>query len=202
MIVRIRNININGLLNGTRGISIIGTGANATSNAVSIEDVVIDGFTQFGISNSAIGGRMIVKNTIIRNNFGTGVGIAPLAGATTIKATLDNVSVFDSNIGFGMGNGVQVLIKNSYAMGNTAAGVQSDSGSLIALSSSTVSANGTGILVNAGGTVRMRDSDIAFNTVGLAGTVQSFVNNGITNNGAGGTIVPVAGGVTNPQGLQ
>jgi hypothetical protein len=202
MIVRLRNINFNGLLSGTRAISITGTTANASSNAVSIEDCLIDGFTQFGISNSAIGGRMLVKNTIIRNNFGTGVGIAPLSGATTIKATLDNVSVFDSNTGFGMGNGVQVIIKNSVAAGNTAAGVEADSGALVAVSSSTVSGNGTGILVNTGGTVRVRDSDIAFNTTGLTGTIQSFVNNGITNNGAGGTIVPVNGGVTNPQGLQ
>lgn len=49
--------------------------------------------------------------------------------------------------------------------------------------------------------MRIRDSDTVFNTAGFSGTIQSYVNNGIFNNGPGDTIVPVAGGVTNPQGL-
>ena len=202
MIVRIRNLNINGLLSGTRGISITGTGANATSNAVTIEDCTIDGFTQAGIVNSSIGGRFYVKNTTIRNNFGTGLAIAPVSGATAIKATLENVSSFDANFGFAFGNGVQAVMKNATATGNTAAGVELDPNALVAVSSSTIAGNGTGLQVNAGATLRIRDSDVAFNTVGVTGTVQSHVNNSFFNNGAGGTIVAVAGGVTNPQGLQ
>jgi hypothetical protein len=201
MIVRIRNINFNGLLASPIGISI--TAANApANNAVSIEDCLIDGFTQFGISNTAVGGRLYVKNTVIRNNFGTGVGIAPSGANPLLKATLENVSVFDSNTGYGFGNGVQVLMKTSAAVGNAGAGVEADAGALVAISSSTISGNGTGILANTGGTVRVGNSDIAFNTTGLSGTIQSFVNNSITNNGAGGTITPVGGGVTSPQGLQ
>src|SRR2546423_11252057 len=46
MIVRLRNIKFNGLLSGTMAISITGTGGNTCSNAVSIEDCLIDGFTQ------------------------------------------------------------------------------------------------------------------------------------------------------------
>ena len=139
MIVRIRNINLNGLLTGTRAIWITGTTANASSNAVSIEDCLIDGFTQFGISNSAIGGRMLVKNTVVRNNFGTGVDIAPVSGTTAVKATLDNVSVFDSNFGFAFGNGAQAVIKNSVAAGNTAAGIEADPNAAVAIASSTIS---------------------------------------------------------------
>jgi Right handed beta helix region len=202
MIVRIRNININGLLTSTRGISITGTTANANSNAVSIEDCLMDGFTQNGIANSAIGGRFLVKNTVIRNNFGSGLSISAVSGATAVKATLDNVSVFDSNFGFAFGNGAQTLIRNSAATGNTAAGVQLDPSASATIASSAISGNGTGILASAGSIVRVRDSDVAFNTVGFSGTIQSHVNNSFFNNGAGGTIVPVTGGVTNPQGLQ
>ena len=202
MIVRLRNISFNGLLAGTRAISITGTTANANSNAVSIEDVVVDGFTQFGIINSAIGGRMVIKNTMVRNGFGTAVGIAPVSGSTAIKATLDNVTAFDHNFGFAFGNGAQVIIKNSTATGNSAAGIEADPSAVVAISSSTVSGNGTGIQASAGSTVRVRDTDVTFNTVGVSGTIQSHVNNSFMNNGAGGTITPVAGGVTSPQGLQ
>jgi hypothetical protein len=202
MIVRIRNVNINGLLASPIGISITGTNSGSANNAVSIEDCLIDGFTQFGISDTAIAGRLYVKNTVIRNGFSTGVGIASSSGVSAVRATFENVAVFDWNTGYGIGNGAQVLLKTSTSAGNTAAGVQADGGALVAISSSTISGNGTGILVNAGGTVRVGDSDIAFNTTGLTGTIQSFVNNRITNNGAGGTINPVTGGVTNPQGLQ
>jgi hypothetical protein len=148
-----------------------------------------------------MGGRLLVRNTSIRNNFGSAVGLPAMsAGAITI-ATLENVSAYDSNFGFAFGSGSQAIIKNSVAAGNATAGVEADSGALVAVSSSTISGNTTGIQANAGSTVRVRDSDIAHNTAGVAGTIQSYVNNGIFNNGAGGTIVPVAGGVTNPQGL-
>jgi hypothetical protein len=202
MIVRLRNITISGQLSGTRGISITGTTGNAASNAVSIEDCMIDGFTQFGIINSAIGGRVFIKNTVVRNGFGTAVGIAPVAGATTIKATLENVSAFDHNFGFAFGNGAQVILKNSIATGNTQSGVEADPNAVVAISSSVVSGNGTGLQAVAGSTIRVRDSDVTFNTIGIAGTIQSHVNNSFLNNGAGGAITPVAGGVTNPQGLQ
>ena len=202
MIVRLRNLNFNGLLTGSRGIYIIGTGANAANNAVSIEDCVIDGFTLFGIAHNAIGGRLLVKNTTSRNHFGTAVSIGAVSAASAVKATLENVSTFDSSFGFAFGNGVQAIIKNSVAAGHTNAGVELDPSATVAISSSTISANGTGIQANAGSTARVRDTDVAFNTTGVMGTIQSHVNNSFMNNGAGGVITPVAGGVTNPQGLQ
>lgn len=202
MIVRLRNINLNGLLSGTKGISIIGTGANAADNAISIEDCLLDGWTQFGIQNSAIGGRLVIKNTTVRNNFGTGVGIASSTGTSTVKATLDNVTVFDSNFGFAFGNGAQAIMKNSISSGNSTGGVEADGGATVTVVSSIISGNAMGIQANAGSTVRVRDSDVVYNTIGISGTIQSHVNNSFLNNGAGGTITPVAGGVTNPQGLQ
>jgi hypothetical protein len=203
MIVRLRNINFNGLMTGTKGISIFGTGPNSANNAVSIEDCLIDGFTEHGIFNSLTqGGRLLVRNTTVRNNFGTSISVAPASGSTAIRATLENVSVFDSNFGFAFGNGAQAVIKNSVSAGNASAGVELDPGASATIVSSIISGNGTGIQASAGSTVRVRDSDVAHNAVGFSGTIQSHVNNSFFNNGAGGTIVPVAGGVTNPQGLQ
>jgi hypothetical protein len=112
------------------------------------------------------------------------------------------VSAFDSNFGFSFGGGAQAIIKNSAAAGNATAGVEADSGAVVAISSSTISANTTGIQASPGSSIRVRDSDVVFNTTGVSGAIQSHVNNSFMNNGAGGTITPVAGGVTNPQGLQ
>jgi hypothetical protein len=202
MIVRIRNITISGQLSGTKGIAIIGTTGTAANNAVSIEDCVIDGFTTAGISHTAIGGQLLVKNTVSRNHYGSAVAIVLAGGPSAVKATLDNVSTFDASYGFAFGNGVQAVVKNSIASSHVTAGVELDPSAVVTIVSSVIAANATGILANAGATVRVRDSDVAFNTTGFSGTIQSHVNNSFLNNGPGGTIVPVAGGVTNPQGLQ
>lgn len=108
MIVRLRGLTINGTLNGVTGISITGTTTN--DNAISIEECAIDGFTQFGAANTAKNGRLFIKNTVIRNNWGAAVGIAVPSGVSTVKATLDNVSTFDSNFGFTFGNGVKAVV--------------------------------------------------------------------------------------------
>jgi hypothetical protein len=208
MIVRLRNISINGLLTAAIGISITGTTSTAANNAVSIEDCVIDGFLTSGINDSlavtgSVSARLLVKNTIIRNGPGTGLAIAGAnGGVSAVKAIIDNVSVFDWNYGFAAGNGAQVLIKNSISASNVTGGVEADPNAFVAVSSSTILGNGTGIIVASGGTVRISNTDIAFNTTGISGTVQTFVDNRITNNGAGGTLSPVSGSVTNPQGWQ
>jgi hypothetical protein len=209
MIVRLRNISINGLLTAAIGISITGTSSTAANNAVSIEDCVIDGFLTNGINDSLsvtpgpVSARLLVKNTIIRNGPASGLAIAGFnGGASQVKAILDNVSVFDWNQGFAAGNGAQVLIKNSISASNVLAGVVADNGSFIAVSSSTILGNGTGIIAGSSATVRIGNTDIAFNTTGISGTVQTFVDNRITSNGAGGTLSPVSGSVTNPQGWQ
>jgi hypothetical protein len=202
MIVRIRNLNLSGGLAAAKGISIIGTTGTAMNNAVSIEDCVIDGFATSGISHTGVGGRLFVRNTVSRNHFVSGVGIGVTSGVSAVKATFDNVSTFDANFGFAFGNGVQAIIKNSVAAGHSTAGVELDPSAVVAISSTTISGNAVGVQAAAGSTVRVRDSDVVFNTTGFSGTIQSHVNNSFFNNGAGGTITPVAGGVTNPQGLQ
>ena len=202
MIVRVRGLSFNGVRTGPKGISITGATATSGSSAVSIEDAVIDGTTQFGIADTrAFGGRLFVSNVTIRNGIGSGVGIAPSSGSTPVKATLSRVRVFDSLTGFGLGAS-QVQLEDSISTGNSGTGLQADSGALVSVHRTTISHNLTGIAVTGTGVVRAGDSDISFNTTGTTGTMQSFVNNRFTNNGALGTITPVVGGVTNPQGQQ
>lgn len=202
LIVRLRNLYINGLLNinPSRGIAIVGTTNN--DNAISIENCVIDGFTTNGIIDSAKNGRLLIKDTVVRNNYGPAVTIASASGTSSVKATLDNVSTFDSGFGFAFGNGAQALIKNSIASQHVTAGVQADAGATVAIVSSVILGNPTGISANAGSNVRVRSSDISYNTTSNGGAIQSHIDNSFFANGAAGPVNPAAGGVTSPQGLQ
>ena len=68
--VRLRNLNVTGITGaGVNGIRIT-SGVNGTSNTVVIlEDLMIDGFAQRGVSDERSGGgRLFIHNTTIRNN--------------------------------------------------------------------------------------------------------------------------------------
>src|SRR5438128_6553454 len=78
--VRIRGLSINGLGNGINGINVI------AARDVSVEDCVIDGFTANGINVQA--GTLLVRNTTIRNNAGTGINATGTAGAAISDTTV------------------------------------------------------------------------------------------------------------------
>ena len=65
----------------------------------------------------------------------------------------------------------------------------------------TLSGNTTGMLVGAGATLKLSNSNVSFNGTGVNGTVQSFSNNRFVSNGAGGTITPI-GSPSSPTGQQ
>ena len=89
--VTLRNLKINGLLGngrhpGSDGIRVIGGGA-----AVHIENVTIQGFAQQGIDfapSSTVD--LFVRDTIISNNQGGGIAVAP-SGAAGARVSLSNV---------------------------------------------------------------------------------------------------------------
>jgi hypothetical protein len=66
----------------------------------------------------------------------------------------------------------------------------------------TVSSNATGLFTAGGGVIRLSNSNVAYNTTGVTGTVNSFSNNRFVSNGAGGTISAIAPAGTNPSGQQ
>ena len=91
-VVTLRNMNINGFLGnglvapGSDGIRVIGGGA-----AVHIENVTIQGFAQQGIDfapSSTVD--LFVRDTIISNNQGGGIAVAP-SGAAGARVSLSNV---------------------------------------------------------------------------------------------------------------
>jgi hypothetical protein len=199
--VRIRGISINGTgASGTVGTRVGLRGIHILSAAaVMIEDVVISDFTLQGVNDvrTTAGGKLFIRNSVIRNNSGTGVSAAATGGGSTV--TIDNSHLLNNAFGVGTAIGNKVSITRSVFAGNTTAGVVSDSGAQVGLDSSLVSGNGNG-LQNAG-TMSFSDSEISFNTTGISGTTTSFGNNRIFGNTGAGT-APGVGAVSSDHGQQ
>lgn len=150
--VRLRNITINGAGTGTGGIRII------AANRVFIENVLIDGFTQNGITIESAAAKVSIKNTIIRN-----------AQGNCVNAD---------------GTDATVLIADSSFEG-CAAGVSATKANVTVIHS-VVAFNEVGIQSGAGATVRLSNVTVTNNACGLnavsGGSIISFKNNAIGGN--------------------
>jgi Right handed beta helix region len=199
--VRLRGLSINGTGNvggtigtrtGLKGISIL------QAATVMIEDVVISDFTQLGVSDTrSAGGKLFIRNSVIRNNTGTGIGAGGTGGTNNVS--IENVHSINNAFGVAAATGNNVSIARSVFSGNTTAGVEADPGAQIGLDNALVSANATG--VQNSGTMSISNSEISFNTTGVSGATTSFGNNRIFGNGAAGT-VPTLGAASSDHGQQ
>lgn len=208
--VRLRNINFNGADTGIVCIRILGAGAASAGSEVFIEDCLLDGnfaATARGISEERTGGgELSILNTTVRNNNATGIAIVAGGTGTRLNAVLENVRVLNSNFGVAIANAASVMINRSVFAGNTAAGVEAE-GPIAAVevnvNNSLTSNNGTGVQ-NGGGTVTLRlsNSDIAFNGTGILGATVSFGNNRLSGNTTPGTAPTAIGSDSNDKGQQ
>lgn len=193
--VRLRGLSLQGADTGIIGIRITGAAGSAGSEVI-IENCVIDG--NFGGSARGIsdersgGGELYVTNTTVRNSGATGIVINPNSGAgSRIDAVLENVRVENSNFGTSFISPARVMINRSVFTGNTMGGIEAEGpgvGVEVNIDNSVSSSNGTGV-VNGGGavTIRLANTDIAFNATAITGATQSFGNNRISGNGSVGT---------------
>jgi hypothetical protein len=190
--VVLRNINIDGVTTGLKGVSIL------AAASVFLEDLMIMEFTQQGISDTRAGSgnRLFVRNTVVRNN--TGAGIAAVAGATS-GTILENVHSVGNGFGVAAATGNQVTVSRSVMSGNATAGVEADVGGQVFVNNTEISQNGTGVTAN--GTVALANSDIVFNTTGISGATTSFGNNRIFGNGSPGP-APTVGAASSDHGQQ
>jgi hypothetical protein len=197
--VRLRGLSINGsgasgtigTRTGVRGVRIL------DAAVVEIEDTVITDFVTNGISDSraSTGGKLVIRNSVIRDVTGSGIGIA---GANPNTVSIENVHSINNAFGVSVGTGNRVSIKRSVFAGNTTAGVEGDPGSQIGMDNSLVSGNAQGLQSN--GTLSFSNSSLSFNTTGISGASTSFGNNRIFG-GAPGT-APTVGAPTTDHGQQ
>jgi hypothetical protein len=193
--VNIRNLNLQGFDSGLVAINI--TGSNAAGSMVNVEDCLINGFfggNASGILEGRNAGGLKVSNTTIRDLGGNGIS----AGGA-IKIAFSHVKIANATFGVVLGPGVAMQISQSI-ISNSGTGLFVASGAQMSVDSTVISNNTTGIN-SSGGTIRLSNSDISFNTTGMSGTVQTFSNNRFTSNGAGGALSPI-GSTSNPTGQQ
>jgi hypothetical protein len=194
--VVLRNIQFQGLgqtgTPGLNGVRIL------VAASVSIENCVIQGFQQAGISDGRTAGntQLYVRNTIIVNNTGTGIS---LAATGPNKAILDGVEAVGNGFGLGAANGNTAMVTRSVFSGNTT-GVEADTGGAVNIDSSSISGNGTG--VQSAGNIRLSNSDVTLNTTGFNGAAISHGNNRLLGNTGLGTAVTAAGAASNDLGEQ
>jgi hypothetical protein len=159
-VVRLRGLSITGQNQGLNGILITSAGR------VIIEDTVIDGFVNNGITlSNTFASALYVSNSNVRNNNGSGIYIAPLG---TVAAT---AAVFNTRI-----------------IGNNNTGINAQL-SDVAVTNCLISGNGTGIYASNGGNIRISGNNISENNIGMmiiTGTIKtqivSYSNNAISGN--------------------
>jgi len=139
---KLRGVSINGAGTGTNGIRIL------AANIVNIEDVVIDGCTQHGISVEAAA-QVVVKGSSIRNNTGSGIN------------------------GFSAGGPVDIAVVNSLISGN-GTGVSASSASTLRLAGNTIVFNTTGLTADGGKIFSFKNNTIDGN--GKPGVTPSPAN--------------------------
>jgi hypothetical protein len=181
-VVILRNLDINGMGNGIRGIRILAAGD------VHVEHCKIYGFANQGIQDDRTSGHLLVTDTIVSNNAQTGI-LALAGSASSLNVSLDGVHMHSNgNAGFAITNGTRAVVTHSSASSNTH-GFYADGGSVLDLEESSAFGNvGTGLNAQTGATIRIFNTTISANDTGLstaAGSILSYGLNRIAGNTAG-----------------
>jgi hypothetical protein len=189
--VVLRGLTLDGLSqSGLNGIHFSGSGE------LHIEDCTINEFFMNAIlAEPSASSRVFIKDTIVRNNGGSGVQVNSSSSSAIVTASLDNVRTETNSVGVqAVANGT-VSVRNSVVAGNHF-GLQAFSSSkaaVINLESSIVSGNRfTGIFSEgSSATTNMSNVTVVDNATGLSSTnggqIVSFGNNKITDNGTNGS---------------
>jgi hypothetical protein len=191
-VITLRGLSINGACNGIRGINFI------QGKTLNVEDCVIFRFTNEGIlvNLTNTGSSLNVRNSVIRDNTGDGIGTITSSASLKVKTTLDNVRLSGNGNGLHAKSGSLVTARNCVFSNNTGNGVFVDGTAAFAavhVWQSQISLNGSnGCLAGQAGpsgsgltiAQNMIDRNTGFGvTTGTGGSVATFGNNSIIGNG-------------------
>jgi len=189
-VVALRNLDINGVATGLNGIRILG------AKNVTVDHCQIYGFR--GSPGRAISDErntaspipmLYVNDCYIRDNNG---GIAAASAGTNgpIRVTIDNTRIQgNTSVGVFGQNSAVIMVRFSNVSGNLGDGVQINSSAQANVISSVLTEN-QGIAANnvSGSQLSLADTSIINNITGVAGTITSFGNNNVRNNGGGNAL--------------
>ena len=188
--VKLRGLSINGAATGVNGVRVL------AANEVTLEEVIIDGFTQHGVSLENITGttKVSIDSCSMRSNGGNGINTFIVGG--NVLLDVSNTRLNNNATGLNLSNSTKATVSNSVINGNTN-GIMAAAATL-GVQGCNISNNTTGITSSAGGAVRMMSSLITNNGTGLTtsggGTLVSFVSNvfsGNTTNGSPSSTSPL-----------
>ncbi|PYS99422.1 MAG: hypothetical protein DMF63_12465 [Acidobacteria bacterium] len=179
---KIRGISINGAGTGINGIRVL------AANTVHLDEVVIDGVTQHGVSLETTSGspKVFIQDTHIRSVTGNAVNSFIIGGS--MRLSIAGSQLGAAGIGLNLSGNTNATVSDSQIIGNTT-GLQAFNSSL-AISNCSIANNTTGVVAGTGGTVRIFGSFVTHNTTGLSlggGSIISHVSNvfaGNTTDGA------------------
>jgi hypothetical protein len=190
IVVRLRNLTINGTTLGTNGVNYI------SGKSVTVENCVIANFSTNGIRVSlTTNGNLKVINTTIESITGDGINIGTTVGQ--VLATVDNSRILScGGDGFEASNHSRSSITNSVLNHNTSSGIRtSGTDNIVNVDDSSMSYSTTGAIASSGSTISVSDCFIAQNGTGVnanGGTLNSFQGNSLVNNGVPGSFTGVA----------
>ena len=199
--VVIRNMDINGVNSGGTGINIL------AAQAVSVENVSLQGFTNFGINLAPSAGHanLTVRNSMIENNAQGGINSVASSGinrVAIINTTIQRSGVAGGNAGLTAGAGSDVEVLDSTIVQNPGGGVLANNATAkVTLTNSMISDNQVfGIHSTSSAVVQMAGCSVTYNAgTGLladgGGQILTWTNNyvgGNTTDGARtGTVLPM-----------
>jgi hypothetical protein len=190
---------------GTNGVQILGVGVTVHIHKTQVRSCRNSGGGNGNgvlVAPSSGAAKVFIADSYITDNGGTnqnaGILVRPTAGAQA-NVSVKNVSVEGNTNGIfmdgaGGGGAANVAVSKSVLSGNAANGI-SVFGTGAALNAmvddSLISSNaGNGVAAaGAGAGAKIGSSTIVYNVTGVSGSVQSFKNNQIVNNGTDGTPV-------------
>jgi hypothetical protein len=169
---KLRGISINGAGTGINGIRVL------AANQIDLDEVVIQGVTQHGVSfeNTTGATKATMSAVTSNNNGGNGVNTFILGGNLTLSIT--NSRLVSNSTGLNLSSGTKATISHSTVTGNTT-GVATSNADM-SVSDCDISHNTTGVTAGGGSTIRLTGSVITNNGTGLnaaGGSIVSFTSN-------------------------
>ena len=189
ILVRLRNLSINGAGTGFDGIRFV------SGKELYVENCQVFNFRGNGANSDGLDIALTanatfnvhVKDSLFENN--TGDGIRQTTTQGTLNASYDNV-VLAGNVNGIEATGGTSNLSRSVIDHNTGSGVTASGGAIVNAAGNKVTSNGNGFNCVEPSTIRVSDNDIYRNTTGIAGggSYVSFGNNRLLGNGTDGTL--------------
>jgi hypothetical protein len=188
--VRLRALSINGNSAGANGIRVV------AARKVIIEDTVIDGFTQSGISIESPNANIFVKRTTISNILQSGINVSATLAAGSTTLWVDQCSFLSCSSGLEVRSATRTSVRDTSMSNNRTALTATDSE--VSVVNCNFSQNVVGIQARNRSTIFLSLVTVAFNERGLdlpGGKIISFKNNflhaNITDGAPSSTLNPL-----------